>query len=87
MALTRTSIIPIVVGVFLCSLSAVVLILGNLSWKKYYELNRVGRLAPAEIVAKEPENHLSLRYSFSVAQNTFSGMQSVGPRLEQFKSW
>lgn len=52
----------------------------------YHYLVKRGVSVEGVVVAKEPENHRFIRYSYSVGQNTYSGLGSAGhgnPRFEE----
>ncbi len=68
----------IAVIVFTASAITLTLILGSLNWRKYNDLVKMGIPTEARIVTKEPDNHLSVRYSYIVNQQDFSGLESVG---------
>lgn len=76
--------VAILLITFVASTCAVVLLLGSLNWRKYYGLARDDVATDGLITAKEPANHLSLRYSFTVNKKTFSGIESVGNSLDTF---
>lgn len=70
--------VTIAIVTFAASTCLIALILGTLSWRKYYDLARNGVATEGRITVKEPGNHLSVRYSFTVNQKTFSGLESIG---------
>jgi hypothetical protein len=64
------------------SLCAVALVLGRLNWRKYHALALTGVATEGRITAKEPANHLSVRYSYAADQKTFNGLESVGNTID-----
>ena len=70
--------VTIALIIFVASTSLTALLLGSLSWRKYYDLARNGVATEGRITVKEPANHLSVRYSFTVNQKIFSGVESIG---------
>ncbi|HZE72058.1 MAG TPA: DUF3592 domain-containing protein [Pyrinomonadaceae bacterium] len=57
---------------------AVMIFLGRVNWRSYKALAKRGIATQGQITAKEPENHMSIRYSYLVGAETFSGLESVG---------
>ena len=60
------------------TLCVVTLVVGSWNWKKYYDLANHGFEKEGWITAKEPGNHMSVRYSYTVNSQTFNGLESIG---------
>ena len=56
-----------------------------LDWQKWHGLARDGVEIKGIVVAKEPENHRSIRYSYLVGERTYSGIGSAGGDNPQFE--
>src|SRR5262245_41008241 len=52
--------------------------LAEREWVKYYRLSRHGVTAQATVTGKEPDNHLSVHYTFSVDSQNYSGIGGAG---------
>jgi hypothetical protein len=59
-------------------------ILGTLNWKRYWDLSRVGLATEGHVIAKEPDNHMSVRYTYQANGETLVGAQSVGRSINGF---
>ena len=67
------------------TLCVVSLMLGTLNWKRYLNLSRRGVATEGHVIAKEPDNHLSVRYSYRANGDTLVGVQSVGRSIDSLK--
>jgi hypothetical protein len=54
-------------------------------WREYYELSERGIKAEGRVVAKEPENHKFIRYSYEAGEQTYSGIGSAGRGNHSFE--
>ena len=60
-----------------------------LDWAKWHGLAERGVEAEGRVIAKEPENHEFVRYSYVVGGETYSGVGSAGrgnPEFEQLNT-
>lgn len=51
--------------------------IGSLNVPEYWKLDRAGELAAARITSVEPENHNSLRYTYTVGGALYEGIGSI----------
>lgn len=59
-----------------------------LDWPKWHGLATRAVQTNGIVTAKEPSNHMSIRYSYIVGQQTYAGVGHVGgatPKFEQLK--
>ena len=49
-----------------------------LDWQKYRRLAKYGVAIEGRVIAKEPDNHQFIRYSYSVGQQSYSGLGNAG---------
>jgi hypothetical protein len=47
-------------------------------WREYYELSIRGVKTEGIVIAKEPENHKFIRYSYKAGEQTFNSIGSAG---------
>jgi hypothetical protein len=52
---------------------------------KYYRLSTVGILTQGRVIAKEPDNHQFIRYSYRDSNQTYTGIGSAGYGNPSFK--
>lgn len=55
-----------------------------LDWQKWSSLAKYGIETKGKVVKKEPDNHRFIQYSYSVDQQTFSGLGSAGDPNPEF---
>jgi hypothetical protein len=80
------------IAIFLVVAAAVYAFFGRAvfpQWKDYERLVHSGSKIRGKVVAKEPENHQSIRYEYSVDSKIYSGSSSTGfgglPLLSEIK--
>lgn len=79
----KTLILAIIIALTSSTVTAVLLSRGN--WTRYYNLTQRGRNILGEIIAKEPSNHASVVYSYTVSNETFTNRASSGIKLDSIQ--
>ena len=55
-----------------------------LDWQKWHELAKYGIETNGHVVRKEPDNHRFIQYSYTVDQQTYSGLGNAGEDSPEF---